>query len=136
MSASVFYQEPKAAIAWLSRAFGFEVRLEIEGEGGSIAHSELTFGEAVVMVGDVGSKREPWQSSYRSPRQLDGGVTQALAFYVDDVDAHFQRAIAAGAKVVREPRTDDYGPDYWADRTYGVTDPEGHLWWFIQRVSR
>ena len=135
MSASVFYQDPKAAIDWLCRAFGFEVRLKVEGEGGSIAHSELTFAEAVVMVGDVASQREPWQSSYRSPLQLDGGVTQALAFYIDDVDGHYQRASAAGAKTVREPRTDDYGAGYWVDRTYGVTDPEGHLWWFIQRIS-
>src|SRR6187402_3393146 len=135
MSASVFYQDPRAAIDWLCGAFGFEVRLKVEGEGGSIAHSELTFAEAVVMVGDTSSQREPWQSSYRSPQQLGGGVTQALAFYIEDVDSHYQRAIAAGAKPVREPRTDDYGADYWVDRTYGVTDPEGHLWWFIQRLS-
>jgi len=36
--------------------------------------------------------------------------------------------------IIREPRTDDYGDDYWADRTYGALDPEGHLWWFMQRM--
>jgi uncharacterized glyoxalase superfamily protein PhnB len=136
LSASVFYEDPKAAIEWLCRAFGFEVRLKVEGDNGSIAHSELTFGEAVIMVGDATHRREAWQDRYRSPRALGGAVTAAFAFYIDDVDAHFERAAAAGAQVVREPRTDDYGPDYWVDRTYGVTDPEGHLWWFIQRISR
>ncbi len=135
LSASVFYEDPKAAIDWLCRAFGFEVRLKVEGENGSIAHSELTFGEAVVMVGDATHRREPWQERYRSPRSQGGSVTAAFAFYIDDVDAHFKHAFAAGAQVVREPRTDDYGPGYWVDRTYGVTDPEGHLWWFIQRIS-
>lgn len=135
LSASVFYEDPKAAIDWLCRAFGFELRLKVEGDNGSIAHSELTFGEAVIMVGDATNRREPWTARYRSPRALDGAVTAAFAFYIDDVDAHCKRATAAGAQVVREPRTDDYGPDYWVDRSYGVTDPEGQLWWFIQRIS-
>jgi len=133
ISASVFYDDPKAAIDWLGRAFGFEVRLKIEGEDGSIHHSELTFGEGLVMV--AGTKvSEPWQKLYRSPRAIGGGVTQALAIYLDDVDAHHARAVAAGAEVIREPRTDDYGEGYWVDRTYGALDPEGHLWWFIQRI--
>lgn len=53
---------------------------------------------------------------------------------VDDADAHCTRAKAVGAAVVREPETSDYGADYWADRSYGALDPEGRLWWFIQRV--
>ena len=75
------------------------------------AHSELTFGEGLVMVGGTGGT-EPYQQLYRSPRSSGGGVTQALAIFVDDVDAHHARAVEAGAKVVREPRTDDYGDDY------------------------
>lgn len=133
ISASIFYDDPRAAIDWLCRAFGFEVRLKVEGDEGTIVHSELTFGDGLVMVGSTSGK-EPWQKMYRSPRSLDGGVTQALALHVDDVDAHHARAVQAGAKVVREPRTDDYGDDYWSDRTYGAVDPEGHLWWFMQRM--
>src|SRR6185436_9247090 len=98
-----------------------------------IVHSELKFGEALVMVSGTGGS-EPWQSLYRTPQAIGGGVTQAVALHVDDVDAHYAQAVAAGAKVVREPRTDDYGDDYWSDRTYGALDPEGHLWWFMQRV--
>jgi len=44
------------------------------------------------------------------------------------------RARAAGATIVEEPSLHDYGEAYWADRAYGATDPEGHLWWFVQRL--
>ena len=133
LSASVFYDDPRAAIDWLCSAFGFEVRLKVEGEGGVIQHSELCFGEALVMVGGTGGK-ETWQALYRSPQATGGWITQACALFVDDVDAHYQRAVAAGAKVVRAPQTNDYGEEYWADRSYGALDSEGHLWWFMQRV--
>ena len=132
LSCSIFYDDPRAAIDWLCRAFGFEVRLKVEGDDGVIHHSELCFGEALVMVSGTGGK-EAWQALYRSPQQT-GWITQASALFVDDVDLHYQRALAAGAKVVREPTTNDYGEDYWVDRSYGALDPEGHLWWFMQRI--
>jgi uncharacterized glyoxalase superfamily protein PhnB len=134
LSGTVFYDDPSAAIDWLCQAFGFEVRLKVEGDGGKIVHSELLFGEGVVMVSGTQGD-EPWQKLHRSPKNLGGGVTQALAFFVDDADQHHARAVAAGAKIIREPRTDDYGADYWSDRTYGAIDLEGHLWWFMQRLS-
>jgi uncharacterized glyoxalase superfamily protein PhnB len=133
LCAAVFYDDPKAAIDWLCRAFGFELKLKVEGDDGAIVHSELTFGEGLVMVGSTHGK-EPYQKLFRSPKELGGAMTQTLAFFVDDCDAHYARAIAAGAKTVREPTTTDYGEDYWSDRTHGVTDPEGHLWWFMQRI--
>jgi len=133
MSASVFYDDPAAAIAWLCQAFGFEVQLKVEGDAGEIVHSELKLDEALVSVSGTGGK-EPWQAAYRSPRSIGGSVTMALAFHIDDVDTHAARAVAAGAELVREPLTNDYGDDYWADRSYGALDPEGHLWWFMQRV--
>ena len=133
MSASVFYDDPRAAIDWLVGAFGFEVRLKVEGDGGVIVHSELTFGEALVMVGGTRGK-EPWQTHNQSPKSVGGATTMALAFFVDDVDAHHARAVAAGATIVRDPITNDYGPEYWTDRSYGARDPEGHLYWFMQRV--
>jgi len=137
ISPSVFYDDPRTAIDWLCRAFGFEVRLLVEGEGGRVEHSELTFGEGLVMVGTAGGgnpAKEAWQKSHASPTSMGGKTTQALAIFVDDVDAHCERARAAGAKIVREPETNDYGDDYWSDRSYGATDPEGHLWWFMQRM--
>jgi len=132
LSTSIFYDDPRAAIDWLCRAFGFEVRLKVEGDDGAIHHSELCFGEALVMVSGTGGK-EPWQALYRSP-QAAGFITQASAIFVDDVDLHYQSALEAGAKVVREPTTSDYGEQYWVDRSYGALDPEGHLWWFMQRI--
>jgi uncharacterized glyoxalase superfamily protein PhnB len=133
ISSSVFYDDPQAGIDWLCRAFGFEVRLKVEGDDGRIHHSELTFGEGLVMVSGTGGSESP-QNLYRSPRALGGGITQALALHIDDVDAHHARAVAAGAKIVRAPTTSDYGDDYWSDRSYGALDPEGHLWWFMQRI--
>lgn len=134
LSASVFYDDPHAAIDWLCRAFGFEVRLMVEGDDGTIHHSELCFAEALIMVGGT-QGHEPWQELQKSPRSLGGGVTQALALHLDDVDAHHARAVVAGGNVVRAPSTNDYGAEYWSDRSYGVLDPEGHLWWFIQRIK-
>src|SRR5262245_29020006 len=62
LSASVFYDDPRAAIEWLCQAFGLEKRLVVEGDDGTIVHSELTFGEGLIMVGGTGTntKREEW----------------------------------------------------------------------------
>jgi len=136
LSSSVFYQDAQAAIDWLCRAFGFAVRLKVEGEGGRIEHSELTYGEGLIMVGQEGgsSAERPWKARMRSPRAVDGANTQCLMLFVDDADAHCAHARQHGAQIVEEPATHDYGDDYWADRSYGALDPEGHLWWITQRV--
>jgi uncharacterized glyoxalase superfamily protein PhnB len=134
ISASVYYDDPRAAIDWLCRAFGFEVQVKVEGDDGKIHHSQLVFGEGLVMVGGTDGP-EPWHEHHASPRSIGRKITQALAVFVEDVDAHHARAVAAGAEIVRPPRTDDYGPEFWTDRTYGALDPEAHLWWFMQRMS-
>lgn len=133
MSASLCYPDAPAAIDWLCRAFAFEVRLRVEGEGGRIEHSELVYGEAVVMIGDFSSKREKFPFM-RTPVEIGGANTMNLFLYVDDVEAHCARARAAGARIVAEPKTTDYGGDYWADRTYECEDVGGHHWWFSQRI--
>jgi uncharacterized glyoxalase superfamily protein PhnB len=135
---AVYYLEPRAAIDWLCKAFGFEVRLLVEGEGGRVEHSELSFGEdGLIMVGAAGpgsSEKEQWRQHYASPSELGGKSTQGLALFIDDAEAHCARAREAGARIFREPKTDDYGDEYWADRTYGALDLEGHHWWFMQRI--
>lgn len=68
--------------------------------------------------------------AWKSPKSLGGAVTQALYVFVDDVDAHCQRARAVGARIFRELETQDYG-----DRGYGALDCEGHHWFFGQRVD-
>ena len=135
ISSSLFYDDAAAAIDWLSRAFGFEVRLRIEGEGGRIEHSQLVFGSGLIMVSSAGGSEHRGASfPGRSPRKVDGKNTQMLAMFVDDADAHCERARAAGATIIDEPFTTDYGDDYWSDRTYRATDVEGHHWWFMQRL--
>jgi uncharacterized glyoxalase superfamily protein PhnB len=135
LSAAIWYDDAAAAIDWLCRAFGFEVRLKVEGDGGRIEHSELVYSEAVVMVAQSGSRpTHPNFPPCASPRSVGGATTQSLMLFVDGVDQHCARARAAGAKVVEEPAVHDYGADYWADRSYGALDPEGHMWWFTERL--
>jgi uncharacterized glyoxalase superfamily protein PhnB len=134
LSQSVYYQDPAAAIDWLCRAFGFDLRLKVEGDAGEIVHSELTYGEGMIMVGGGGHGEEEWQAVMKSPKDVGGANTQSVCMFVDDVDAHCAQAKSCGARIVRGPSTSDYGDDYWSDRSYGALDPEGHLWWFMQRL--
>jgi uncharacterized glyoxalase superfamily protein PhnB len=135
VSSGIYYRDAAAMIDWLCDAFGFEVRLKVEGEAGRVEHSELTFGpDGMVMVGSekTGPLRR-FETDLVSPLAA-GGNTQTLMLYVDDVDAHCTRARARGARIVAEPQLHDYGDDYWVDRSYGCVDPEGHLWWVTQRI--
>lgn len=135
LSISMYYDDAPKAIDWLCRAFGFQVRLKVEGENGRIEHSELVYGEAVVMVAASGpNSRRPRLPRGASPVSLGGANTQGVMLYVDDLEAHCRRAFDAGATIVDEPQLHDYGSEYWADRSYGALDPEGHLWWFCERV--
>lgn len=131
ISSALYYDDAAKAIDWLCEAFEFELRLKVEGEGGRIEHSELCYGDGLIMVGQADLQRRP---HYRSPRSVDGANTQALCLCVDDVDAHCARARSAGARIVLEPEVHDYGDEYWADRVYECVDPEGHHWFFMQRV--
>ena len=116
---SLVYDDAPAAIEWLCRAFGFEKRLIVTGPGGEIQHSELSFGEAVIMVS---SPRPAWK--WIGPRRL-AGHSQSLSLFVAEPDAHYERAKAAGAVIMRELRDEEYGA-----RGYMAQDLEGHQWYF------
>jgi len=135
ISSGIYYDDAAKAIDWLCNAFGFDVRLRVEGEGGRIEHSELVYGDGLIMVCQSGRKpgrdRAPEPVS---PKAVGGGNTQCLLMFVDDVDAHCAHARANGAQIVDEPANHDYGADYWTDRTYGAVDLEGHMWWITQRL--
>jgi len=133
LSTAAYYDDAPAAIDWLGAAFGFEVRLKVEGDAGAIEHCELVFGDAVVMVGDA-ARQKALGRPYVSPRSVGGANTQSVMLYVDDVDAHCARARAAGGRITYEPKVSDYGEDYWVDKSYQCVDPEGHAWWFCERV--
>lgn len=122
---AICYQDPKAAIAWLEKAFGFELVMLIEDDQGNLMHSEMRWGDAAVMVGNE------WSADHKSPRSIGGKNTQTVHVQItEDVDAHCARARAAGGEIVAEPETQFYG-----DRTYRCRDPEGHLWTIGQTVK-
>ena len=129
---AVFYDDAAAAIDWLTAVFGFGVRVRVESEQGQIVHSQLAMNGGLIMVGQAGLT--PGRTYPRSPQAVGGANTQALCVFVGDVDAHCESARAAGAVIATEPATQDYGEGYWVERTYEAVDPEGHHWWFLQRL--
>jgi uncharacterized glyoxalase superfamily protein PhnB len=116
------YQDAPAAIDLLCKAFGFEKKVVYQGEGGTIAHAELTLGNGMVMLGSA--KDTEYGKLLVRPRAA-GGVTMSIYCIVEDADAHFMRAKTAGAKITSEPVTQSYG-----GRDYTCKDPEGHVWTF------
>ena len=122
---NVFYDDPAAALEWLTKAFGFTTRSSMPGPDGGIMHAEMQVEDSSIMMSPT-SGSDAW----RSPQSLGGAVTVSLYVYVDDVDAHCARARSAGAAIVSEPEN-----MFWGDRTYVVEDPEGHRWTFAQHVS-
>ncbi len=125
LSIAVFYDDPRAALDWLAKAFGFETRVCVTGPDGEIVHSEMEVGEGVVMVGGT------TYPGRKSPRALGGANTHGAQIFVENIDAHCARARAAGATIANELENKDYG-----DRGYGALDPEGHLWWFAERMDQ
>ena len=117
----LLYENVGGAIDWLASAFGFVERMRVPGLDGKTAHAEMRLVDGVIMMGCPGPE-------YQNPKRL-GHVTQNLYVYVDDVNAHFERARKAGAKILEEPKDQFYG-----DRRYGAVDPEGHHWYFAQHV--
>ncbi|MFZ5669984.1 MAG: VOC family protein [Pseudomonadota bacterium] len=128
LSSAVVYKDPRAAIAFLEAAFGFELTLLIEDGEGNLAHSQMRWGDSVVMVG------AEWTDEHRSPASIGGLMTQTVHIQIPDgqgdVDDHCERARRAGAVIVAKPATQFYG-----DRTYRCKDPEGHVWTVSQTVA-
>jgi len=123
---ALFYREPFAALDFLERAFGFERTMVITDEQGNLGHSQMSYGAAgaTIMVGTE------WSDDHKSPASVGRKCTQTVHTQLEeDIDAHCERARAAGAEIVAEPSDQFYG-----DRTYRARDPEGHLWTFSQPV--
>lgn len=125
-TSSVTYQDPKAALDWLEKAFGFEVTMAIDGppDQPEMCHYEMSCaGHGRVMIGGR------WDPMVGSPRDLGGVNTQNLHVLLANdagaggLDAHCERARSAGAIIEAEPSDQFYG-----DRTYRAIDPEGHRW--------
>ena len=119
------YRDARAALAWLQNAFGFEIAMLIEDAAGGVAHSEMSYGDCLVMIGNE------WSLDHKSPASIGGKNTQSVHIQVEtDIDGHCARARGAGAEIIQEPETQFYG-----DRTYRCRDLEGHIWTVGQTVK-
>jgi PhnB protein len=112
------------AIEFYKKAFGATEIMRLEGTGGSLGHAEIRIGNSPVMLAD-----EYPEMGFRSPQTL-GGAGVSLMVYVEQVDAVFQRAIAAGAKELRAVQNQFYG-----DRSGTLQDPFGHVWTISTHVE-
>jgi PhnB protein len=109
--------EAAEAIDFYTSVLGATERLRMGGPGGKVGHAELALGDSMIMLAD-----EHPEIGAIGPKSV-GGTPVSLHVYVEDVDAVFQRAIDAGAKVVNELEDKFYG-----DRSGGFEDPFGHHW--------
>jgi PhnB protein len=106
-----------AAIAFYKRALGAEEVMRMEGPGGKVHHAEISIGDSRVMLAD-----EHPEIQALSPKTV-GGSPVSIHLYVEDVDHAVERAVAAGAKLVRPVADQFYG-----DRVGGIEDPFGYRW--------
>lgn len=127
------YEDVGRAADWISGAFGFEERERFSDDDGTVSHVTMVLDGAVVFLGWPGA-------GYRSPKRHAAEceiaramfdtpyVVDGVMVYVDDVGTHFERARAAGAKILTELEDNvDVG-----QRQYRVEDDEGHRWMFVQ----
>jgi PhnB protein len=105
------------AIAFYQRAFGAEELFRLTGPEGRIGHAELRFGDSVMMLADE------WPDFGALGPASIGGSPVSVHLYVDDVDRVVERAVDAGATVLRPVKDEFYG-----DRAGMIADPFGHKW--------
>ncbi|MBL8553190.1 MAG: VOC family protein [Phenylobacterium sp.] len=126
----VFYKDPIAALKWLEQAFGFELTVLLTDAQGNVGHSEMSFLNSAISVGGEWAGPQLGGAQMMAPASLGGAGTQFLRIALPEgLDAHCERARAAGARITAEPEDQFYG-----DRTYRAMDPEGHIWNFSQAV--
>jgi uncharacterized glyoxalase superfamily protein PhnB len=116
----VVVQDVAEAIAWFTKVFGFSEHYRY-GDPAAPSGAQIHLGNAWIMLRGA-------REDCASPGQLGYG-TQSLTVFVEDVDAHFQRAKSAGAKIVEELHETEYG-----ERQYGVVDLDGHHWLFARHA--
>jgi uncharacterized glyoxalase superfamily protein PhnB len=124
LSSALIYEDPRAALDWLERAFGFAREVVISDPQGQLVHAEMRYAEGSIMIG------AKWAEFTASPLNIGGRNTQSLHVHLaEDLAAHCERARAAGAAILQEP-----ADQFWGDRTYRARDPEGHVWTFAQSI--
>ena len=120
------YEDVAEAVEWLSDAFGFVERLRIGDH-----RSQLTIGDGAMVVAGRRVSSGSWSSDpveFRPPRR--GVVSHSVLVRVPDIDAHYERARANGARIVEAPSDHPYG-----ERQYAAEDLAGHRWTFSQSIA-
>ncbi|MEO6170204.1 MAG: VOC family protein [Lysobacter sp.] len=123
------YRNAHVAIDWLCEAFGFE-RLLVHADARIVHHAQLVLEGGMVMLGSAADAppcdgADKWHQRMVQPDQIDDCETQSNCVIVSDPDAHYARAVAAGAEILIDIADQEYG-----GRGYGCLDIEGHMWWF------
>lgn len=112
------------AIDFYKKALGATETMRMPAPDGRLMHAEIRLGDSVVMLADEYPERQIYSPSHF------GGSTSSLMLYVENCDAVYKQALAAGAKSVREPADQFYG-----DRMAGIEDPFGHQWWIATHIK-
>ncbi len=126
------YEDVGRAADWIVEAFGFEELERYADDDGTVSHVTLTLDGATVFLGYPspdyrGPKRHAEQCEAARRWRKTPYVVDGVMVYVDDVDAHFQRARGVGATILSELEDDPFG-----ERRYRAEDVEGHRWMFAQ----
>ena len=117
----VVYRDVAEAVAWLSKTFGFMEHYRHGDPAGPVSGAQMHLGDAWIMLHRV-------RAGSASPAQLGAG-TQSLTVFIEDVEAHFHRTKAAGAKILEEPHETVYG-----EFQYAAEDLDGHKWLFSRHA--
>jgi PhnB protein len=120
----LFIDGASAAIDFYRSVLGAKERTRMAGPDGRIFHAELEVGDSMIMLGDQNPDMD-----VRGPRAI-GGTPMMMHVYIEDVDSVFERAIGAGAKVLRPVEDQFYG-----DRSGRFEDPFGHRWDVAKHVE-
>ena len=120
----LYVEGASAAIDFYTRVFGARERMRMPAPDGKIGHAELEIGDSLIMLADVFP-----DMGGQTPQEL-GGTPVTVMVYLENVDAVFDRAIAAGATVEREVQDQFYG-----DRAGQFVDPFGHKWFVATHVE-
>ena len=128
----ISYEDGPAALEWLARAFGFREKARMAGPDGRLEHGEMEAGDGLIMLA---SPTRDYESPRRHRETCEAArrwssvpwIIDGVLVYVPDLNAHFARARAAGARILSEI---EEGPP---GRRYRAEDLEGHRWFFFER---
>jgi uncharacterized glyoxalase superfamily protein PhnB len=120
------YRDALEAIDFLCSAFGFEKQaVYVNAENPKLVdHAQLTYGGGMIMLGSARDDT-PFSKFMVQPDEVGGRETQCACVTVADVRAHYEKAKAAGARIV-----DEYSEKEYGGAGYSARDPQGHLWYF------